>query len=131
MALFLCCYLKRCSFTLLRFPFLDYDQVFWCEISLVCRLKYPYSCFSSYFCYSFDHCVVLFLVVVISLPLFFFMRFLSRLIDVSTLSSMLTSLLPPPYPHPHPSYYYYYYYYSYYYYTPCEFSSPSPKGDFH
>ena len=33
------------------FPFLRHVQTFWCEILFVCRLKYPYSCFSSHFCF--------------------------------------------------------------------------------
>ena len=37
------------SLSLLRFPFLSHVQVLTCEISLLCRLKYPYSCFSSHF----------------------------------------------------------------------------------
>ena len=35
----------RDSIFLLRFPFFSHVQVFSCEISPVCLLKYPYSCF--------------------------------------------------------------------------------------
>ena len=61
----------------LRFHFLSHVQVFSWEISLVCRLKYPYSCFSSYFCLLFIAVLwilmfsVLFIVTVICLFLFF------------------------------------------------------------
>ena len=56
----------------------DIVQIFSCEISLVCRLKYPYSCFSSHFCFLDIIALlilvlfVLFLVAVIRLSLFFF-----------------------------------------------------------
>ena len=36
---------------MLKFPFLRHVKVFSCEISLVCRLKYPYNCCSSHFCF--------------------------------------------------------------------------------
>ena len=39
------------SVSLLKFPFLCYVRVFLCEILPVCSLKYPYSCFYSYFCF--------------------------------------------------------------------------------
>ena len=41
--------MRRDSISLLQFPFLSHVHVFSFEISLVCRLKYPYSCFPSYF----------------------------------------------------------------------------------
>ena len=52
MALF-CAAIRRESVSLLGFPFLSHVQVFLYEISSVCRLKYPYSCFSSNFFPSF------------------------------------------------------------------------------
>ena len=85
MALF-CAAIRRDSVSLLRFPFLSHVQVFLCEISLICRLKCPYSCFSSHF-----YCLiilillilafVLFLVAVISLSPSFFMLSSSCCID--------------------------------------------------
>ena len=44
-----CIAIKIHSISLLRFPHLSHVQVFLCIISLVCCLKYPYSCFSSHF----------------------------------------------------------------------------------
>ena len=43
--------ISRDSIFFLRLPFLNNFQVFFCEISLVCRLKCPWSCFSSHFCF--------------------------------------------------------------------------------
>ena len=40
------------------FPFLNHHQVFSCELSLVCRLKYPYSCCFYPFLIRSHHCVV-------------------------------------------------------------------------
>ena len=66
------------------FPFLSHVQVFSCEISLVCRLKYPYSCFSSHFCFLVIFVLlmfvlsVLFQVIVNSLP----RRFLCSLLVI-------------------------------------------------
>ena len=48
MALF-CTAIKRDSVSLEMFPFDNYVHVFSCTISAICCLKYPYSCFSSYF----------------------------------------------------------------------------------
>ena len=70
---------RRDSLSLLKCPFLGYIQIFSCEISLVCRLKHPYSYFSSNF--FFLSIVVLlifmllglFLIVIISLSLVFIM----------------------------------------------------------
>ena len=90
MALF-CTAIRRDSVSLLRFPFFSHVHIFSCEMSLVSRLKHPYSCFSSHFYFLVIFILlifvlsVLFLVVVISLPL----------INTSTLFSMLASLLPP------------------------------------
>ena len=44
--------IKRDSVSLFGFPFCSHVQVFSREISQVCRLKYPYSCFSSHFCFQ-------------------------------------------------------------------------------
>ena len=41
--------IKRDSVSLLKFSFLSHVQIFSCEISLACRLKCPYNCFSSHF----------------------------------------------------------------------------------
>ena len=51
MALF-CAAIRRDSVSLLKFLILCYDQVFLCEITLACRLKYPYS-FSMYLLRSY------------------------------------------------------------------------------
>ena len=73
-----CAAIRRDSVSHLSFLFLCYVQVFLCEISLVCRLKYPYSSFSSHFCFlvTFLQLMlvlsVLFLVAVISLASRFF-----------------------------------------------------------
>ena len=53
----------RDSVSLLSFPFLNHLQVFPCEISLICRLKFPYNFFFPFFlftccCCSVDPCVV-------------------------------------------------------------------------
>ena len=58
-----CAAIRRDSVSLLRLPFLYHVQVFSCDISLVCRLKCSYSCFSSlcpfFDCsYFVDACVV-------------------------------------------------------------------------
>ena len=61
-----------------RLPFLNHVQVFLCEILIIFLLKYPYSCFSSHFCFLVVFVLlmlvlfVLFLVAIISL----FLRFL-------------------------------------------------------
>ena len=48
MALF-CAADRRNSVSLLRLPFLGHVQVFSCEISSFCHLKYPHGCFPSHF----------------------------------------------------------------------------------
>ena len=66
--------IRRDSVSLLRFLFLSFVHVFSCKTSLVSRLKRPYSCFSSYFCFLVISVLlviqlsVLILVAVISLP---------------------------------------------------------------
>ena len=75
MALF-CAAIRRDSVSLLRFLFLCHVQVFSCEISLVCRLKYPYSCFSSHF---------YFLVIIIELIIALFVLYLVAAIILSLL----------------------------------------------
>ena len=58
-----CAAIRRDSVSLLWFSFLSHVQVFLCEISVVCRLKYPYSyfffllLFHNYYC-SVDTYVV-------------------------------------------------------------------------
>ena len=78
MALF-CAAIRKDSVSLSRFPFLCYVQIISYEMSLVCRLKYPYSCLSFDFCFlvifvlgNLVSCV-LFLVAIISLTLRFFL----------------------------------------------------------
>ena len=94
-------YFRRDSVSLLSFLFLNHLHVFSCEMSLVSRLKHQQSCFSSHFSFLVISVLlllvlsVLFLVTVISLPPRLSMSSPSRCIDVSTLSSMLASHLPP------------------------------------
>ena len=83
-----CAALRRDSVSLLRFPFLSHVHAFSCEVSLVSRLKLPWSCFSSYFCFQ---------VIVVLLVLMFSIPFLVTVIT-----------LPPRFCM---NYYYYYYYY--------------------
>ena len=66
MALF-CAAFRKDSVSLLRFPFLSHVNVFLCEISLVCRLKYPYSCFSSHFCFLVIVVLLIFMLPVLQL----------------------------------------------------------------
>ena len=100
MALF-CAAIRKDSISLLRFPFLRHVQVFSCEVPLVCRLKYLYSCFASHFCFLiiFAQLIlvlsVLLLVAEIRLPLRFFILSCNRCIDSSTLSWIFASPLPP------------------------------------
>ena len=46
---FFCADIKRDSISLSKLLFVGHLQMFSCEISFVCRLKYPYSNFSSYY----------------------------------------------------------------------------------
>ena len=48
-----CAAIRRDSVSLLRFPFLRQVKVFWCEKLFIRRLKRPWSCFPSHFCF---HC---------------------------------------------------------------------------
>ena len=97
----LCAAIRRDSLSLLRFSFLSHIQIYSCEVSLVFRMKYPYSCFSSPFCFLVIAVLlilvlfVLFLVTVISLCSHFFMLSWSHRIEISTLPSMLLNSLPP------------------------------------
>ena len=50
MALF-CTAISRHSVSCFRYPFLNHVHVFSCAISLIFRSNYPYSCFSSHFCF--------------------------------------------------------------------------------
>ena len=99
MALFFAA-ISRDLVSLLRFPFLTHIQIFSLNISLVCRFKCPYHCFSSYFCFLFIFVLlmlflsVLVLVALISLPSRFFMESSSRCINASTPSWTLANLLP-------------------------------------
>ena len=68
--------IRRDWVSLLRFPFRNYAQVFSCEISLVCHLKYPYSCFPSRF---------FFLVIIVLFIFMLSMQFLVAVISLSLL----------------------------------------------
>ena len=100
MALF-CAAIRRASVPLLRFSFRSHVQVFSCAISPVCRLKYPYSCFSSHFCFLvfvvFLSILMLpvLLAALINLSLLFLIWSLGPCIETSTQSSRLASSLPP------------------------------------
>ena len=50
MALF-CAAIRRDSVSLLKFPFLSHVQVLSCEMLFINRLKRPWSCFPSHFCF--------------------------------------------------------------------------------
>ena len=69
--------------------------------SLVCRLKYTYSCYSSNFCFLVIFVLlilvmfVLLLVAVVRLPLCFCIKTSNRFIDVSALFSLLARTLTP------------------------------------
>ena len=91
--------IRRDSVSLLKSPFLGHVHVFSCEILLISRLKRPWSCFSSDFCFLVIVVLlvcalsVLFPVAVIIPSLRFSMKSSNRCIDASTLSLMLTSHL--------------------------------------
>ena len=93
-----CASIRRDSVSLLKFPFLSHVQVLLSEMLLISCLKHSWSCFPSHFCFLvfvillFIMSLVLFLMAVIS-PLSCFSS--SYCMDVSTLSSMLASPLPP------------------------------------
>ena len=55
--------LRRDSLSLLKFPFHSHFQVLSCEMLFISRLKRPYSCFPSHFCFLF---IVLLLSIVLS-----------------------------------------------------------------
>ena len=57
--------IRRDSVSLLRFHFLSYIRVFSCEISLVCRLKYPYRFFLPIFVQLIPVLFLLFIIIII------------------------------------------------------------------
>ena len=77
------------------------SKLFLCEISFVCRLKCPYNCFSSNFCFLVIFILLMFvssvlwLMALTSLPPRYFMWFSCHCIDASTLHWELASSLPP------------------------------------
>ena len=81
------------------FQSVDCDLLY-VKFSFVCRLKYPYSCFSSHFYFLvivvqlIFVLFVLFLATVINLSLFFFILSSSHRMNVSTVFSMVASLPP-------------------------------------
>ena len=96
MALF-CAAIVRDQVGFFSFPFLSHIQVFSCEISPVCRLKNPCSCFSSYLCFVvFLVLFVLMLLVLLLASLIcslsYLMLFSGFHIDASMLSLILTTL---------------------------------------
>ena len=91
--------IKINSVFLWKFPFFSHVQAFSCEVSLVCRLKYPELFFFSFLfsnCCSVDHSVVCAVSGCYNKCFFALFRHSSiPCIDASTLSSMVTSSLPP------------------------------------
>ena len=73
MALF-CATIRRDSVSLLRFPFLNHAHIFSCVMLFISRLKRPWSCFSSHFC---------FLIIVVLLVLMLSVSFLVAVINPS------------------------------------------------
>ena len=88
---FLCVAIRRDSISFLMFPSRSHVLVFSSEISPVCRLKYPYRCFSSNFYFLIFVVVpfVLMLSVVVVISLSLFLSALSACIDAFTQSSSL------------------------------------------
>ena len=43
--------IRRDSVSLIKFPFLSHVNVLWCEMLFISRLKRPWNCFSSHFCF--------------------------------------------------------------------------------
>ena len=95
-----CAAIRRDSVSLLKFPFLSHVQVLSCEMS-ISRLKRPWGCFPSHFCFLVFVILlsivlsVLFLMAVISPLSCFSMLSSSRCMDVSTLFSVLANPLSP------------------------------------
>ena len=95
--------IRKYTVSHLRFSFLSHVQVFSWETLLFCRLKCPYSCFSSHFCFlvifisSMLVFSVLFLVAVINLPLPFlcviqsFYRLIDAILNTGKYSSSFFS----------------------------------------
>ena len=83
----------------MRFPLLNYVQVISCATPPICRLKNPFSCFSSHFFLDFDILLFVFkltlllLAAAVSISLLFFVSSMSLRIVASTLSSVLASPL--------------------------------------
>ena len=89
MALF-CAAIRIDSVSRLKFSFRSHVQVFSCKISLFCRLKYSYNCFSSHF----------FFLVVVLLIIMLPVLFLATIISLSLLFKNLFFefvLMHPPY----------------------------------
>ena len=78
MALF-CAAIRRDSVSLLKFPFLSQVQALSCDMLFISRLKRPWSCFPSHFC---------FLVVVILLSIVLSLLFLMAVISPLSCFSM-------------------------------------------
>ena len=91
--------IEEIQLTFKRFPFHCHVQVFSCKISTVCRLKYAYSCFSSYFCFLFIVvlCVLMLLLLQLIAVISFYSLFLmySLSLHATTLYSMLVNPLSP------------------------------------
>ena len=62
-----CAVIRRDSVSLLKFPFLNHVQVFSCGM-FISRLKHPYSCISSHFCFL-SIVILLSIVLSVSFPM--------------------------------------------------------------
>ena len=78
----ICAAIRGHSLSYLRFLFLSLVQILSHQISLVCLLKSPYSCFSSHFCFPVIFVLLMFVlsvllvVTLIYLSMLFFFHFL-------------------------------------------------------
>ena len=94
-----CTAIRRDSASLTDFPSCCHLQIFSYEISSFCLLKYPYSCFSSHFCFLIVVLLIIMLCVLflVAVDLLCSLLILSSspCIDASVLFSMLASPLLP------------------------------------
>ena len=99
MALF-CAAIRRDSVSLLKFPFLSHVQVLSCEMLFISRLKRPWSCFPSHFCFLVFVIVIYRVVSIVSDGrnqswfVLFYVVF-DHCMAESTLFSILARPLPP------------------------------------
>ena len=58
-----CAAIRRDSVSLLKFPFLSHVQVLSCEMLFISRLKRPWSCFPSHFCFLVIIIIIIIIIV--------------------------------------------------------------------